>query len=110
MVLMDLQMPVMGGLEATRAIRKLEAEAGRHTRIVAMTAHAMRGDREQCLAAGMDGYLAKPVDREALLAVIERNAALVATPVPPEGFDIQTIASAVGRRRGAREPTPAALS
>jgi two-component system, sensor histidine kinase and response regulator len=95
-VLMDLQMPVMGGLEATRAIRKLEAEAGRHTRIVAMTAHAMRGDREQCLAAGMDGYLSKPVDREALLAVIERNAAVIASPVPPEGFDIQIIAARLG--------------
>jgi two-component system, sensor histidine kinase and response regulator len=95
-VLMDLQMPVMGGLEATRAIRKLEAEAGRHTRIVAMTARAMRGDREQCLAAGMDGYLAKPVDREALLAVVERNAAFVGTPVPPERFDIQTIRSRLG--------------
>jgi two-component system, sensor histidine kinase and response regulator len=96
LVLMDLQMPVMGGLEATRAIRKLEAAAGRHTRIVAMTARAMRGDREQCLAAGMDGYLPKPVDREALLAVIERNAAPVATPVPPHGFDIQTIRARLG--------------
>jgi signal transduction histidine kinase/CheY-like chemotaxis protein len=95
-VLMDLQMPVMGGLEATRAIRTLEAEAGRHTRIVAMTARAMRGDREQCLAAGMDGYLAKPVDREALLALIERNAGFVATPVPPESFDMQAIRARLG--------------
>jgi two-component system, sensor histidine kinase and response regulator len=95
-VLMDLQMPVMGGLEATRAIRKLEAEAGRHTPIVAMTAHAMRGDREQCLAAGMDGYMSKPVDREALLAVIERNAAVAATAMPPEEFDIQTIGARLG--------------
>jgi two-component system, sensor histidine kinase and response regulator len=95
-VLMDLQMPVMGGLEATRAIRRLEADAGRHTQIVAMTARAMRGDREQCFAAGMDGYLAKPVDREALLAVIERNVALVPTPVPLEGFDIQTIRARLG--------------
>jgi signal transduction histidine kinase/CheY-like chemotaxis protein len=72
-VLMDIQMPIMGGVQAARAIRALDAGTGRHTRIVAMTAHAMKGDRESYLAAGMDTYLAKPVEREALFAAIERQ-------------------------------------
>jgi CheY-like chemotaxis protein len=71
LVLMDIQMPEMGGIEATHAIRESEASAGQHTRIVAMTAHAMVGDRDRYLAAGMDGYLSKPVDRNALFAAVE---------------------------------------
>jgi signal transduction histidine kinase/CheY-like chemotaxis protein len=70
-VLMDLQMPELGGLDATAEIREHEQHAGGHTRIVAMTAHALKGDRERCLTAGMDGYLAKPIDRTALFEAVE---------------------------------------
>ena len=70
-VLMDLQMPNMGGLEATAVIRQHERTTGRHVRIVAMTAHAMKSDRERCLAAGMDGYISKPFDPPVLFAVVE---------------------------------------
>jgi CheY-like chemotaxis protein len=70
-VLMDLQMPELGGLDATAAIREHEQHAGGHTRIVAMTAHALKGDRERCLTAGMDGYLSKPIDRAALFEAVE---------------------------------------
>ncbi len=69
-VLMDVQMPVMDGLEATAAIRELDQ--ARHVPIVAMTAHAMKGDQERCLRAGMDDYLPKPISFESLRAVIER--------------------------------------
>jgi two-component system sensor histidine kinase/response regulator len=79
-VLMDVQMPDIGGIEATQAIRMRERGAGRHIRIVAMTAHAMNGDRERCLAAGMDGYLSKPVDQHMLFAVVEQESE--GTPQP----------------------------
>ncbi len=74
-ILMDVQMPEMDGLEATRRIREWEAPLGRHTPIVAMTAHAMAGDRERCLDAGMDDYLSKPLQRAELLALLERISA-----------------------------------
>ena len=66
LILMDVQMPEMDGLEASRIIRQREQNTGNHIPIVAMTAHAMKGDRERCLAAGMDGYVAKPVRFEEL--------------------------------------------
>jgi CheY-like chemotaxis protein len=70
---MDLQMPDMGGFEATRLIRARERISGGHVRIVAMTAHAMAGDRERCLSAGMDGHLTKPVDSRALVAAVSES-------------------------------------
>jgi PAS domain S-box-containing protein len=71
LVLMDVQMPEMGGLEATQLIREKEKSTGEHLPILAMTAHAMQGDRERCIAAGMDGYLAKPIDPKSFLQTVE---------------------------------------
>ena len=70
-VLMDVQMPVMDGFEATAAIRKAEVDTDRHLRIVGVTAHAMEGDMQRCLDAGMDGYLSKPFIAKDLFALIE---------------------------------------
>lgn len=72
LILMDVQMPEMDGLEATRLIREKETERGRHISIVAMTAHAMKGDREECLAAGMDDYMSKPFKPKELYSIIEK--------------------------------------
>jgi len=73
-VLMDVQMPEMNGFEATAAIRARERGTGRHQFIVALTAHALRGDRERCLEAGMDSYVSKPISRASLAAVLAEAA------------------------------------
>ncbi len=89
-VLMDVQMPVMDGLEATAAIRAAERLSGGHLPIIALTAHAMKGDREICLNAGMDGYLSKPINVAELMALTEsltrkvsRETAAIAPPTAP---------------------------
>jgi CheY-like chemotaxis protein len=71
LVLMDVQMPELDGFETTAAIRAKEELTGAHIPIIAMTAHALKGDQERCVAAGMDGYLSKPIRVEELLAIIE---------------------------------------
>jgi PAS domain S-box-containing protein len=71
-VLMDVQMPEMDGFEATAAIRKKESERGGHMPIIAMTAHAMKGDEERCLASGMDSYVSKPIHSGTLISAIHR--------------------------------------
>jgi CheY-like chemotaxis protein len=72
LILMDVQMPEIDGLEATRQVRLRERESRQHIPIIAMTAHAMKGDMERCLAAGMDGYVSKPIQKQLLLSEIER--------------------------------------
>jgi two-component system sensor histidine kinase/response regulator len=105
-IFMDLQMPEMGGLDATAAIRERERRTGGHVPIVAMTAHAMKGDRERCLDAGMDDYVSKPVRPSDLYAALER--ALPGSGVPmPRAVDRD--AAAAGPR-GVAAAAPAAAS
>jgi len=86
LILMDVQMPEMDGFEATAVIREREKRNSAHTPIIALTAHAMKGDQERCLAAGMDGYLTKPIRSQELDEVLEkylaRRAATVQVPEP----------------------------
>jgi CheY-like chemotaxis protein len=72
LVLMDVQMPEMDGFEATAGIRAKEKSTGGHIPIIAMTAHSLKGDQERCLAAGMDGYVSKPIRTSELFATIEK--------------------------------------
>ncbi|MEQ9409333.1 MAG: response regulator [Fuerstiella sp.] len=105
-ILMDVQMPILDGLQATKAIRELEAETTsngtpQHIPVVAMTAHAMRGDREACMAAGMDAYIAKPLDAQLLLRTVEQ----LVQRTHPEDANMETLA----RRSGIwklRKPAP----
>ena len=108
-VFMDVQMPVMGGFEATRLIRELEAGSGRRTPIIAVTARAMQGDREACLEAGMDDFAPKPIQSAKLLEMLERlgsgspreSSAQVATADAggPEALDEVGLMELVGGNR-----------
>ena len=76
LILMDVQMPDMDGIEATTLIRERERQTGGYTPIVALTAHTIKGDRERCLEAGMDGYIHKPIDADRFLEIVEAAAAI----------------------------------
>ena len=76
-------MPEMDGLQATAAIRQREMTSGKHIPIIAMTAHAMVGDKERCLQAGMDGYISKPLHVDELFAIVEHFSAFNGIPYQP---------------------------
>jgi len=112
LIAMDVQMPEMDGLDATRAIRAVEKAAGTHIPIIAMTAHAMKGDRERCLAAGMDGYASKPIrirDLEQAIAqlISPINSASVSVPEAEQADGVidhaALLAGVDGDRRLVRE-------
>lgn len=101
LVLMDVQMPEMDGFEATRAIRKMESGSGKHVRIVAMTAAAVRGDRERCLEAGMDAYLSKPIRAEQLYQAVEGGETTEESPAvnAPRVLDLESAIERTGGNR-----------
>jgi CheY-like chemotaxis protein len=87
-ILMDVQMPDMDGLQASTRIREIEKGRGTYTPILALTAHTMKGDRERCLAAGMDQFINKPIDAERFVEVVEAAAAdgRPGTPATPVDY------------------------
>jgi len=88
LILMDVQMPEMDGLQSTKIIRDREQGTGKHIPIIAMTAYAMKGDRERCLAAGMDGYVSKPVSVSELYEALEKSEPAVSAAEPPVGHSL----------------------
>ena len=105
-VLMDVQMPEMDGLQATHAIREWERGSGRHVPIVAMTAHAMKGDRERCLEAGMDAYVAKPIRPHELAAALAGFFSATAAAPLAQLDAAATVAAAAGN---GSDPSAAAV-
>jgi two-component system sensor histidine kinase/response regulator len=110
LILMDVQMPEMDGLQATQAIRDHERRNRGHIPVVAMTAHAMKGDQERCLAAGMDAYLTKPIHTQELLATLERcvaansNVEVIPTQLSSKpDFVAMDFAAALDRLEGDRQ-------
>jgi two-component system, sensor histidine kinase and response regulator len=95
-VLMDVQMPIMSGEEATARIRELERNTGRHLPIIAMTAHAMKGDRERLLRAGMDDYLAKPIQSAELMRILEKFTPTTPPTEEPEPLDLEAALACMG--------------
>jgi two-component system sensor histidine kinase/response regulator len=113
-ILMDVQMPEMDGLEATAVIRQAEQLSGSHIPIVALTAHAMKGDRDKCLEAGMDAYVSKPFQAEELFATIEQLVAYAgagksdasaqeAVPAVEPVGSLVDVSGALGRMGGSPE-------
>ena len=96
LILMDVQMPELGGLETTAVIREKEKATGTHIPIVALTAHALKGDRERCLEAGMDAYLSKPIQPEQLRKIVED---MVSTPDGENRRDDEDAKAGPGSRR-----------
>jgi CheY-like chemotaxis protein/nitrogen-specific signal transduction histidine kinase len=97
-VLMDVEMPDMDGFQATAIIREKEKISGKHIPIIAMTAYAMKGDRERCLAAGMDGYVPKPIRHQELFDTIQKlamNMPNIPTPAPPEEPPVEVLNEAL---------------
>ncbi len=110
LVLMDVQMPVMDGLEAIRAIRAKEQNSGAHVPIIALTAHAMKGDRERCLAAGADDYVTKPIRIQELMASMDRAAVARTVARPAKPFPmVDAAVSSAAAPDSTRLDIPAAL-